>query len=125
MDASGTSVLAPLTGTVLALSAAPGQIVAQGAELAVLEAMKMEHGVPAPLSGTLAAWRVEPGEVVDEGAVLAVIIPGDHPADADVEAADADPDHVRPDLAETLDRHRIGRDDARPAAAALREQDQR
>jgi acetyl/propionyl-CoA carboxylase alpha subunit/acetyl-CoA carboxylase carboxyltransferase component len=114
------AVLAPMPGTVLALSAAPGQIVAQGAELAVLEAMKMEHVVPAPFGGTLAGWRVEPGQVVDEGAVLAVIIPGDHPAGADIESADADPDHIRRDLAETLDRHLIGLDEGRPAAVGKR-----
>ena len=108
LDAGLDAVLAPMPGTVLSLSAAPGQIVAPGAEVAVLEAMKMEHVVPAPFGGTLAAWRVEPGDVVDEGAVLAVIIPGDHPADTDSRAVDADPDHIRPDLAETLDRHRIG-----------------
>ncbi len=113
-------VLAPMPGTVLALSAAAGQLVAQGAEVAVLESMKMEHVVPAPVGGTLAGWRVGPGDVVDEGAVLAVIIGGDHPAGASIEAADADPDYVRPDLAETLDRHRIGRDDARPAATDKR-----
>jgi acetyl/propionyl-CoA carboxylase alpha subunit/acetyl-CoA carboxylase carboxyltransferase component len=114
------TVLAPMPGTVLALSAAPGQIVAQGAEVAVLEAMKMEHAVPAPFSGTLAAWRVEPGDVVDEGAVLAVIIGGEHRPGADVQTADADPDHIRRDLAETLDRHRIGLDEARPAAVGRR-----
>jgi acetyl-CoA carboxylase carboxyltransferase component/acetyl/propionyl-CoA carboxylase alpha subunit len=119
-EAGQDALLAPMPGTVLALSAAPGQIVSQGAEVAVLETMKMEHVVPAPFSGTLAAWRVEPGDVVDEGAVLALIIPGDHRADADIEVADADPDHIRPDLAETLDRHRIGRDDARPAAVGRR-----
>ncbi|MGD0698348.1 MAG: carboxyl transferase domain-containing protein [Trebonia sp.] len=113
-------VLAPMPGTVLALSAAAGQTVAQGTEVAVLESMKMEHVVTAPVSGTLAGWHVEPGDVVDEGAVLAVIIGGGQPAGTDVEAAEADPDHLRPDLAETLDRHRIGRDDARPAAVGKR-----
>ena len=119
-QAGQDAVLAPMPGTVLALSAAPGQIVARGAEVAVLEAMKMEHAVSAPFAGTLAAWHVEPGDVVDEGAVLALIIPGDHGADAAIEAAEADPDHLRGDLAETLERHRIGLDDARPAAVGKR-----
>jgi acetyl/propionyl-CoA carboxylase alpha subunit/acetyl-CoA carboxylase carboxyltransferase component len=119
-EAGADVVRAPMPGTVLALSAAAGQIVARGAEVLVLEAMKMEHVVPAPVGGTLSAWRVAPGDVVEEGALLAVIIAGDHPAGADIAAAEADPDHIRPDLAEALGRHRVGVDEARPDAVGRR-----
>ena len=88
-EAAQHAVHAPMTGTVLALSAVPGQLVAQGAELAVLESMKMEHVVPAPVSGTLTGWRVEPGEVVDEGAVL-------EPSHPPMGVKDAEKEHVAP-----------------------------
>ncbi len=55
----------------------PGDIVAQGDVVAVIEAMKMETGQVSPTAGIVADIRVIPGEVVAAGGVLAVIDPGD------------------------------------------------
>jgi propionyl-CoA carboxylase alpha chain len=51
----------------------PGDRVAMGAPILVLEAMKMEHAVTAPAAGVVEAVHVEKGRQVDAGAVLAVI----------------------------------------------------
>ena len=61
---------APMPGLVLRVQAAPGQSVAQGAGLVVLEAMKMENELKAPASAVVKAVRVQPGEAVEKGQVL-------------------------------------------------------
>ena len=70
--AEGATV-APMPGTVVRLAVEQGQQVAAGAELLVLEAMKMQHRVVAANSGTVTELRVAVGQQVDAGAVLAVI----------------------------------------------------
>ncbi|MEV0676214.1 biotin carboxylase N-terminal domain-containing protein [Actinosynnema sp. NPDC050436] len=70
-----TTALMP--GTVVRVSARPGEAVEAGAELLVLEAMKMEHRVLASTGGVVAEVLVAQGDQVDAGAVLAVVGPGD------------------------------------------------
>ncbi|WP_018331367.1 carboxyl transferase domain-containing protein [Actinomycetospora chiangmaiensis] len=115
----GTELRATTAGTVVAVEAESGRTVAAAAPVVVLEAMKMEHVVGAPTGGTVVDVVVAVGDVVAEGDVLAVLEPGDDTGAAASERA-ADPDHVRPDLAEVLDRRRLTRDEARPAAVTRR-----
>ncbi|MCD2185921.1 acetyl-CoA carboxylase family protein [Actinomycetospora soli] len=115
----GDPLTAVTAGTVVAVEAAPGSTVAAGAAVVVLEAMKMEHVVAAPEGGTVVEIAVAIGDVVAEGDVLAVLEPGGAAA-GDGTAEAVDPDHVRPDLAEVLDRRRLTRDEARPAAVTRR-----
>ncbi|MBZ0124642.1 MAG: acetyl-CoA carboxylase biotin carboxyl carrier protein subunit, partial [Roseovarius sp.] len=61
---------APMPGLVKALDAAPGQSVAKGDRLAVLEAMKMEHSLLAPRDGVVAEVLAEAGTQVEAGAAL-------------------------------------------------------
>ena len=49
---------------------APPGVVAKGAPLLVMEAMKMEHTIAAPADGTLRGFLVAAGEQVAEGAAL-------------------------------------------------------
>ncbi|MFC4949662.1 acetyl-CoA carboxylase family protein [Pseudonocardia sp. GCM10023141] len=112
------AVRAPLAGVVVAVGSEPG-VVAVGSEpgvVAVLESMKMEH--PVTGAGRVLQLRVAVGDVVAEGDVLAVLEPGTE-ADA-AAAADVDLGHIRPDLAEVLDRRAGTRDAARPDAVARR-----
>jgi 3-methylcrotonyl-CoA carboxylase alpha subunit len=48
----------------------PGEQVARGAPLLVLEAMKMEHTIVAPSDGRVRAIHFVEGDQVEEGAVL-------------------------------------------------------
>ncbi len=76
------SLTAPMPGTVLRMAVTEGSRVEEGATVAVLEAMKMEHVVAAPAAGTVVELRVAAGSQVDTGAVLAVLKPdpdGDAP----------------------------------------------
>ncbi|MFQ6395413.1 carboxyl transferase domain-containing protein [Nocardia sp. KC 131] len=108
----------PMGGTVVAL-APPGVVIPAGAEVVVLEAMKMQHVLRAEQPLRVLRHIVEPGEVVDPHAVLLSWIEVDH--DGPTTYIDAvDLDAVRPDLAEVLQRHRIGLDEGRPDAVAKR-----
>jgi acetyl-CoA/propionyl-CoA carboxylase biotin carboxyl carrier protein len=67
------AVTAPMHGTILKVLAEPGDRVASGDAVAVLEAMKMETQVTAPVAGTVKELLVEPGTIVEAGATVAVI----------------------------------------------------
>ncbi|PZG44956.1 acetyl/propionyl-CoA carboxylase subunit alpha [Spongiactinospora gelatinilytica] len=66
-------VRSPMPGTVLVVKAAPGDTVAEGQPLLIVEAMKMEHTVTAPVGGVVAELPVRAGTQVEMDAVLAVV----------------------------------------------------
>jgi pyruvate carboxylase subunit B len=59
-----------MPGLVLRVHVAPGQQVAVGAGLIVLEAMKMENELKAAAAGVVKVVRVQAGEAVEKGQVL-------------------------------------------------------
>ena len=67
------TVVAPMQGTIAQLLVAPGDRIAVGEVVCVLEAMKMENPILAPVAGTVAEVRVAPGDGVGPGDVVAVI----------------------------------------------------
>lgn len=71
--AASGSLHAPMPGSIVAVLAQPGQVVATGDGILILEAMKMQHTVSAPHAGTVAEILVAVGAQVDAGTVLAVI----------------------------------------------------
>lgn len=108
----------PMGGTVVSL-VEPGTVVAAGAEVAVLEAMKMQHLLRAEQPLRIRRLVAAPGDTVDPHAPLLVWTEADHDGLVpDIMAIDLDV--VRPDLAEVRDRHRIGLDESRPTAVAKR-----
>jgi acetyl/propionyl-CoA carboxylase alpha subunit len=115
-----TPFAAPMQGTIVSIITPEGAPVRAGQPVLVMEAMKMEHEVRAPASGILLALTVAEGDTVFEGHKLGFILPGDIAVDAVTEAADIDLDHIRPDLAEVLDRRARTLDTARPDAVARR-----
>ncbi len=114
---------APLQGTVVAIDVAEGDLVHAGAQLLVMEAMKMEHVVPAPASGVVRRIGVALGDAVLEGHPIVAIEPCDLGTTVEHDAQDVDLDRVRPDLAEVIERHAFGLDAARPDAVARRRGD--
>ena len=118
----GTLALrAPLQGTVLSVAVAEGARVRRGEVLVVVESMKMEHAVEAVRGGLVRRLGVAAGDTVFEGDGLAWIEPDGEADTAGVEAAPAQDDAIRADLAEVLERQRLARDDAaRPEAIAKR-----
>jgi acetyl-CoA/propionyl-CoA carboxylase biotin carboxyl carrier protein len=73
--AGGGPVTSPMPGTVLVVKVAAGDVVAAGAPLVVVEAMKMEHTVTAPVDGVVAELNVRAGQQVALNQPLAVVIP--------------------------------------------------
>jgi len=69
-------VVSPLAGTLVRLEVAPGQEVAAGALLAVVEAMKMETPLRAPFSGTVVAVEYAVGDAVSAGQPVVVLDSG-------------------------------------------------
>ncbi|MFD5828885.1 biotin carboxylase N-terminal domain-containing protein [Lentzea sp. NPDC060358] len=67
------ATVAPMPGTVVRVSVRQGDVVEAGAELLVLEAMKMEHRVLATSAGTVTELLVEQAQQVNAGDVLAVV----------------------------------------------------
>ncbi|HTS87138.1 MAG TPA: acetyl-CoA carboxylase biotin carboxyl carrier protein subunit [Gemmatimonadales bacterium] len=61
---------APMPGLVVRVLVAPGQKVAPGDGLVVLEAMKMENELRAAGAGVVEAVLVQPGQAVERGQVL-------------------------------------------------------
>jgi len=65
-----------MPGKVTAVLVEPGDMVAQGAGLLRLEAMKMEQTLSAPHDGIVESLHCAIGDIVEEGAELAVVVPG-------------------------------------------------
>ena len=61
---------APMPGRVIAVKAAPGQAVARGEEILVVEAMKMENAIRAPRDGVVKSIAATVGQMVAPGVVL-------------------------------------------------------
>ena len=70
---AGNKVAAPLPGRVIALKVSVGDVVAAGAEVAVLEAMKMENSITTDYAGTVQQILVAEGDNVQTDAVLMII----------------------------------------------------
>jgi acetyl-CoA/propionyl-CoA carboxylase biotin carboxyl carrier protein len=64
-------VISPLQGRLAAIRVAPGDQVAAGQVLFIVEAMKMENEITAPHDGTLGEIHVAAGVTVEAGALLA------------------------------------------------------
>ncbi|MEP7275278.1 MAG: acetyl/propionyl/methylcrotonyl-CoA carboxylase subunit alpha [Betaproteobacteria bacterium] len=69
-EARGGHLMAPMSGTVVAVMVKTGDKVDKGAPLVVLEAMKMEHTIAAPAAGIVSAVHFAVGDRVAEGADL-------------------------------------------------------
>jgi len=69
-EAHGGHLMAPMSGTVVAVMVKVGDRVGKGTPLLILEAMKMEHTIVAPAAGVVAAVNFRPGDRVTEGADL-------------------------------------------------------
>ncbi|MBI3347355.1 MAG: carbamoyl-phosphate synthase large subunit [Burkholderiales bacterium] len=114
------AVPATMAGRLLQFSVASGDVVAAGAELAVVEAMKMEHVIAAPHAGRVLALAAEPGSFIDAGQRLLTLEPVADVGGKAMEAAAQDGDRIRPDLQRLVHRLAFTLDAARPDAVARR-----
>ena len=110
----------PIQGTITAIDVAIDDQVRRGQQVAIVEAMKMEHVITADRDGVVRAVTMSVGDVVREGYPI-VFIEEAEVSGARIEgAARLDPDFIRPDLQENLDRHAFTLDENRPEVVAKR-----
>ena len=63
-------IKSPLGGTIVSIDARPGQLVTEGQQIIMLEAMKMNTYIYATKTGRVESVHAHPGDAVEEGAVL-------------------------------------------------------
>ncbi len=112
-------IVAPIQGTIVGIDVAPGDEVLRGQQLAVIEAMKMEHVLRADTSGVVRGVTMAAGDTIREGFPLVFVAPAEGGEAADA-AEEADPDFIRPDLEENIRRHSFTLDENRPDVVAKR-----
>jgi acetyl-CoA carboxylase carboxyltransferase component len=120
MSARTVLLKSPVHGSVVAIEVEPGQAVARGQLLMLVEAMKMELTVEAPAAGRVLGVRVAVGDVVQAEAPLLDFEAGGVEDAALAAPAAPDLDTPRPDLAAVQALHGLTQDAARPQAMARR-----
>ena len=120
LPAGQIALRAPMAGRLVQFNASVGETLATGAEALVLEAMKMQHGVPCPVAVRVVALCVAPGDFVNENEVLMHLHAVDDALACAADALAHDPAHIRPDLQRVFDRDALLQDAARPAQVARR-----
>jgi len=121
-DDDDLTVRAPMASKLVQFDVEVGEVLPAGAQLGVLEAMKMEHLLHAPYAGRVTAVLASPGDYLVEGQPLVQLEAVDaHAVEAQAQAAH-DLDAIRPDLQKVIDRHAPTLDANRTAAVAKRAQ---
>ena len=115
-----TGVSSPIQGTIVAVDVEPGDEVRAGQQVAVVEAMKMEHVIAAAHDGMVREVTMNQGDVVREGYPIVFIEEAEVSGGAAAQAQALDLDHIRDDLALTYERHAYVLDESRPEAVAKR-----
>jgi acetyl-CoA carboxylase carboxyltransferase component len=112
---------APVHGSVIAIEVQPGQAVARGQVLLLIESMKMEVPLEAPWPAEVLSVQAAVGEVTAEGQCLLRLrrLPEDAAA-APAAQPPAAPTGPRPELQRLLARRALLADAARPEAMARR-----
>ena len=114
------AISAPLLGTIVSVDVAEGDLVRPGQQIAVLEAMKMEHLVTAPAGGVVRLVQGRKGDTLYKDDPILFIEPAEVGGAAEADAEDIDLDAIRDDLADMRARHAFGLDENRPEAVAKR-----
>jgi acetyl-CoA carboxylase biotin carboxyl carrier protein len=72
-EPKSADIVAEMVANVMKVVVAPGERVATGDTVVLLESMKMEIPVLAEHAGTIAAVKVSEGDVVQEGDILVTV----------------------------------------------------
>ena len=118
-------IISTMQGCIVSIDVRKGDAVNTGQKLAVIEAMKMEHVIAAHQSGYIFDICIHESDAVAKGTLLFIIEAAEVAADERKAAQAVDPDAIRSDLAEVIERHAFTQDDLRPEAVAKRRQKNR
>jgi acetyl/propionyl-CoA carboxylase alpha subunit len=114
------AVAVPLQGTVIVVAVSEGDTVRPGQQIAVVEAMKMEHLITATQGGIIRLVAAAVGDTLYKDDPIAFIEPTEIADELEVAGEEVDLDTVRNDLAEMLTRQACTLDENRPDAIARR-----
>ncbi|MGX4676207.1 carboxyl transferase domain-containing protein [SAR92 clade bacterium H246] len=109
-------IRSPLQSVFVAYEVALGESVYAGQELAVVEAMKMQHVITAECSGIVTRLLVDSGASLDADQAIILIEQQDRDDTSREDKKAIDLDTIRPDLQRLRDRIALTQDDARPEA---------
>ena len=115
-----TGLSSPIQGTIVSLDVGVDDEVREGQQVAVVEAMKMEHVIAADRDGVVRQITMAAGDVVREGYPIVFIEEAEVTGDVTAKAEELDPDYIRPDLELAYERHAYVLDENRPEAVAKR-----
>ena len=110
----------PIQGTIVAIEVGSGESVRAGEPVVIVEAMKMEHVISADFDGVIVEIIMQPGDVVKEGFPILFMREGEVAAGEKTTEETLDPDLIRQDLQENINRHAFIFDDNREDAVAKR-----
>ena len=113
-------VSSPIQGTIVSIDAVVGDEVRAGQQLAVVEAMKMEHVIAADFDGIVRQVTMAEGDVVRESYPIVFVEEAQVSGGEQITDEAVDPDHIRADLQENYDRHAFTLDENRQEAVAKR-----
>jgi len=119
-DDGFSAVRAPMPAKLVQLDVAVGDVVPAGGQIAVLEAMKMEHLLLSHAAGRVLEIRVALGDYLGQGQTLVRLETMEVAVEVAQAAHNADLDQIRPDLQHVIDRHAFTLDANRPEAVARR-----
>ncbi|MDA0365726.1 MAG: carbamoyl-phosphate synthase large subunit, partial [Chloroflexi bacterium] len=111
---------AKIQGTIVAIDVAVGDEVRTGQQVAVVEAMKLEHVIASDRDGIVRAVSMAVGDVVRTGYPIVFIEEAEIVGGELQQAAAVELDHIRGDLQELNDRRAYIWDENRPDAVARR-----
>jgi len=114
------AVTVPMQATVASIDVSAGDAVKTGQQIAVLEAMKMEHVISASSTGIIHRLLATEGDTLMEGDALCVLEPADVEDTTLEQEEKLDLELIRCDLQELIDRRSFSQDENRPEAVAKR-----
>ena len=110
----------PIQGTIVSVDVAMDDAVRKGQQVAVIEAMKMEHVIAADRDGIVRRITMAAGDVVREGYPIVFVEEAEVSGEGATAAEEIDPDHIRDDLRQVYERHALVLDENRPEAVEKR-----
>ena len=113
-------IRAPMQGTIVSIDVEVGAEVRQGQQVAVVEAMKMEHVMQSDRSGIVVQITMESGDTVLEDYPIVFIKDAEVSGKSGADESNIDLDHIRDDLAENIARHALTLDENRSEAVEKR-----
>ncbi|TGK36470.1 acetyl-CoA carboxylase family protein [Leptospira andrefontaineae] len=110
----------PMTGSLIDIYPKEGDPIRKGEKLVLLSSMKMEHLLHSETTGIIEKILIKPGKVISEGEALVWIRQEDLEHSSFHHEEKIDPDQIRPDLKEVLDRLLLNEDVSRHQAVSKR-----